>query len=225
MKRWIALLALAATLSGCVGAMELGRAETLRQGRWEFGAAVGASVIEERKEIPAGEALGGAVVLIPLLPFDLSVSYGATDRLQLDGRVGTLSAQLGFKAALLRSRALSLAFSGRVSGDVYGRGLYDGASLRAGAALLAGTRLGRRFEVDLAPQCAWALDPARGRPELLGATASAWFLSNPDGGAWIGLAVSWLRYRAAHPGPGDVSEGDYVGGALVFARRGADDVE
>lgn len=223
LARSTSILLLAASLSGCVSAMELGRAETLRQGRWEVGAAVGASDLVERKEVPAGEPTGGVVFLLPLLPFDLSVSYGATDRLQLDARVGTLSAQLGVKGALLRSSELSLALSGRVSADAYGRGLYDGPSVRAGVALVGGTRLGRRFEVDLAPQCAWALDPARGRPELFGATASAHFLSNPAEGSWIGLAVSWQRYRASHPGPGDTSEADYVGAALLFSRRGADD--
>jgi hypothetical protein len=213
----VAWLGGAASLAGCVGALELGRAETLPRGRWEVGAAAGVSALVEPRKLPPGEAKGGTLFLVPLLPFDASLAYGATDRIELGARVGTLSAQLGLKGLLLRSPVLALAVAGWLSADVYGREL-DVSAVRSRLALIAGRRLGEHFELDLAPQCSWPLDPARWKPELLGATATFYVRPDPARGTRIGLAVSWQHYAAPHPGPGDVSAADYVGGALVFSR-------
>jgi hypothetical protein len=216
----IAPLALAA-LAGCTTAMELGRAETLARGEWELGGALGFSGYSNEREAPLGEATGGTTILIPLLPFEEWVAYGITDRLEVSARVGTLSAQLGLKAGLIRSPDFSLALAGGVAADAYGRFL-DGGALRSRLALIAGKRLPGRFELDLAPQCAWPLDPGRWRPELLGATASAYYVTAATGRR-IGLAVTWLRYLATAPEPGEMSRADYLGLALVFhGRRGVD---
>ena len=208
------LFAVVTGAAGCTTAMELGRAETLRRGTWELGGALGASGYANEKEIPTKEATGGTFVLLPLLPVDVWGGYGITDRLEIDARLGTLAAQVGLKASLVRTPRFSLALTGGVSADAYGRFLDDGA-LRSRTALIAGLGLGNRFEVDLAPQASWPLDPARWKPELLGGTASVYYLPEPSGTRRIGLAVTWLHYVAPEPEPGDMRQAEYIGVALV----------
>lgn len=221
MKKRIALLALCAPLSGCITAMELGRAETLPSGEWELGAAAGFSLYENEKEVPLDEATGGVLILLPILPFDVWAAYGITDRIEASARVGTLSAQLGLKAGLIRSPDLSLALSGGVSADAYGR-FPDREAVRARLALIAGIRITPRLELDLAPQCSWPLDPARWKPELLGGTASVHLEPVMRSGRRIGLGFTWLRYVAPAPEPGETREADYFGVAFLVSGRSAE---
>lgn len=213
------LFALALTLSGCTAAMELTRARTLERGEWDWGAAVGFSGYRHEQYVPQDEAHGGLVILLPAPPVELWVAHGVAPRLELDARVSVLSAQLGVKAQALRSRWLDLSFAATGVADVLARPDMEPAA-RGRLALVAGVPLGR-FELDLAPQCSWGLDPARRRPELWGGTGQLYYGPLPGGMRRIGVAVSVLRYRAPSPGPGDVSAGTYVGTALVFSARGA----
>ncbi len=223
MTRRFALLALCAPLAGCITAMELGRAETLPRGEWELGEAAGLSLYENEQEVPLDEATGGMLFFIPLLPLDVWAAYGITDRLEASARFGTMSAQLGLKAGLVRSPGFSLALAGGVTADAYGRH-FDGGALRSRTSLIAGVRIAKRFEIDLAPQCQWPLDPARWKPELLGGTAS--FHYRPQlAGRRIGLAFTWLRYLAAAPEPGETSRADYLGFAVLVSRRTGEDAE
>lgn len=218
MKPGIALLALCAPLSGCITAMELGRAETLPRGEWELGGAAGFSLYENEKEVPLDEATGGVLVLLPILPVDVWAAYGITDRLEASVRVGTLSAQLGLKAGLIRSPDFSLAVAGGVSADAYGR-FPDREAVRARLALIAGIRITPRLELDLAPQSAWSLDPAKWKPELLGGTVSVHLEPVAKSGRRVGVGFTWLRYVASAPEPGETREADYFGVALLMSGR------
>lgn len=218
MRNAIALLALCAPLVGCITAMELGRAETLPRGEWELGGAAGFSLYENEKDVPFGEATGGVLILLPILPFDVWAAYGVTDRLEASARVGTLSAQLGLKAGLIRSADFSLALAGGVSADAYGR-FPDRGAARARLALVAGIRITPRLELDLAPQSSWSLDPARWKPELLGGTASVHFEPVAKSGRRVGLGFTWLRYVAPAPEPGETREADYFGLAFLLSGR------
>jgi hypothetical protein len=213
------LLAAALSLSGCTAAMELGRARTLEPGEWDVGAAVGFSGYGGEERVPQEDATGGLVILLPVPPVELWAGRGVAPGLELDARVSLLSAQLGVKAQALRSQWLDLSLAATAVADVLARPDREPAT-RGRLAFLAGVPLGR-FELDVAPQCTWALDPARRRPELWGATGQLHYGPLPGGMRRIGIAVSVLRYSAPSPGPGDVSAGTYVGGALVFSARGA----
>lgn len=221
LARWAGLLVLAGSLSGCITAMELGHGEPLGRGVWEVGAAMGASGYANRQDRPNPDPTGGVLVLLPILPVDLWLGYGITDRLEVTGRVGTLSAQLGLKGCAVRTPSFALSASGGVTADAYGRG-FDGPSLRSRAALIAGYRVAERFELDLAPQAAWPLDPARWKPELLGATGSVHY-GPTQTGARLGLAVTWMRCEAPSPEPGETRRADYIGVAIVRSGARASD--
>ncbi|WP_242338187.1 hypothetical protein [Anaeromyxobacter sp. SG66] len=216
--RAAALVAAAVALSGCTAEMELGRARTLDAGEWDLGAAIGFSGYGHERKVPQEHPTGGVVLpLVPVVPVELWAARGIAPRLEVDGRLSVLSAQLGVKAQAVRTRHLDLSLAATGIAELTGRPELE-PTTRARVALIAGVPLVYGLELDVAPQCSWSLRPALAQPELWGATGQLHYGPLPGGMRRVGLAVSVLHYdRATAAQAGDVTAGRFVGVALVFS--------
>ncbi|WP_242344971.1 hypothetical protein [Anaeromyxobacter terrae] len=201
--------------------MELGRARTLDAGEWDLGAAIGFSGYGHERTVPQEHPTGDMVLpLVPVAPVELWAARGIAPRLEVDGRLSVLSAQLGVKAQAVRTQHLDLSLAATGIAALTGRPELE-PTTRARLALIAGVPLFAGFELDLAPQCSWNVHPVHAQPELWGATGQLHYGPLPGGMRRIGLAVSVLRYeRSTAARPGDVTDGRFVGVALVFSARG-----